>query len=132
MALIGPRIYLALVWLYLAGIVVQTFLAGAALFSPGGSFEAHRNLGYILHLVPVLLLIVAVVGRVGRDIIMWTVALLIVQGIQPLLPMLRSDYPLIAAFHPVLVLGIFWLGINIGLKAWRLVRAAGAASAQGV
>ncbi len=123
--------FLALVWLYLAGIVGQTFLAGAALFSPGRDFELHRSLGYLLHLAPIGLLIVAVVARVGRDIITWTVGLLIVQGIQPLLPMLRGDYPLLAAFHPVLVLGIFWLGITIGLKAWRLVYAAEPTSAQG-
>ncbi len=123
--------FLGLVWLYLAGIVGQTFLAGAALFSPGRDFELHRNLGYLLHLAPIGLLIVAVVARVGRDIITWTVALLIVQGIQPLLPMLRADYPLVAAFHPVLVLAIFWLGITIGLKAWRLVNSTEPTSAQG-
>jgi hypothetical protein len=123
--------FVALVWLYLAGIVGQTFLAGAALFSPERDFELHRTLGYLLHLAPIGLLIVAVVGRVGREIITWTVALLVVQGIQPLLPMLRADYPLVAAFHPVLVLAIFWLGITIGLKAWRLVNSTEPTSAQG-
>ena len=124
--------FLGLVWLYLAGIVVQTFLAGTALFSPGGDFELHRTLGYILHLVPILLLIVAAVGRVGREILLWTAALLIVQGIQPLLPMLRADMPLVAALHPVLVLAIFWLGVTLGLKAWRLVRAPEPPSSQEV
>jgi Family of unknown function (DUF6220) len=122
--------FLGLVWLYLAGIVVQTFLAGAALFSPGRDFELHRTLGYLLHLAPIGLLLVALVGRLGRDIITWTVALLVVQGIQPLLPMLRTDYPLVAALHPVLVLAIFWLGITIGLKAWRLVNSPAPRSAQ--
>lgn len=122
--------FLGLVWIYLAGIVVQTFLAGAALFSPGHDFEAHRTLGYLLHLVPVLLLIVAAVGRVGREILLWTAALLVVQGIQPLLPMLRADIPLAAALHPVLALAIFWLAITIGMRAWRLVREPASASAQ--
>jgi hypothetical protein len=121
--------FLGLVWIYLAGIVVQTFLAGAALFSPGRDFELHRNLGYLLHLAPIGLLMVAVVGRVGREIISWTVALLIVQGIQPLLPMLRANLPLVAALHPVLVLAIFWLGVTISLKTWRLVRAPAAVPA---
>ena len=127
----GPRIYLTLVWLYLAGIVVQTFLAGAALFSPERNFELHRGLGYLLHLYPILLVIAAVAGRLGREMITWTLALLVVQGIQPLLPGLRADYPLVAAFHPVLVLAIFWLGISLGLKAWRLVTSTDSATAQG-
>ena len=37
--------FVGLVWLYLAGVVGQTFLAGAALFSPERDFELHRNLG---------------------------------------------------------------------------------------
>jgi hypothetical protein len=114
--------FVGLVWLYLAGIVVQTFLAGAALFTPERDFELHRYLGYLLHLAPIGLLIVAVAGRVGREIITWTVALLVVQGIQPLLPMLRADMPWAAALHPVLVLAIFWLGVTLGLKAWQLVK----------
>ena len=122
MALWGPRVYLVLVWLYLAGIVVQTFLAGTALFAPERNFDLHRDLGYLLHLAPIGLVIVAVAGRVGREIITWTGALLVVQGIQPLLPGLRADLPWAAALHPVLVLAIFWLGVMLGLKAWLLVR----------
>jgi hypothetical protein len=37
--------FVGLVWLYLAGVVGQTFLAGAALFSPERDFELHRSLG---------------------------------------------------------------------------------------
>lgn len=128
MASIGARIYLALVWVYLAAIVVQVFLAGAALFYPGRDFELHRNLGWILHLVPVLLLIAALAGRVGRELVWWTVALLVVQGIQPLLPGVRADLPWLAALHPVLALVIFWLALSIGMRAWRLVRSSGPAS----
>jgi hypothetical protein len=124
--------FVGLVWLYLAGILGQTFLAGLALFTPERDFELHRNLGYLLHLAPIGLLIVALAGRVGREIITWTVALLIVQGIQPLLPMLRDDMPWAAALHPVLVLAIFWLGLTLGLKAWRLFRSMTPSSSQEV
>lgn len=119
----GARyVYLALVWIYLAGILVQVFLAGSALFSVGRDFEPHIGLGWILHLVPVLLLIAAAVARVGSRLIWWNVALLVVQFIQPILATLRNDQPLVAAFHPVLALIVFWLALTIGLQAWRLVR----------
>lgn len=121
--------FLGLVWIYLAGIAWQTFLAGAVLFGMGFSFEPHRILGYILHLTPIVLVGAAVVGRVGRELLWWTVALLLVQGVQPLLPMLRSDLPWAAALHPVLALVIFWLGLTIGMRAWRLVREPAEASA---
>lgn len=119
----GARyVYLALVWIYLAAILFQVFLAGMAMFGAEPDFETHRALGYLLHLVPILLVLVAVVARVGSRLILWTVALLVVQGVQPLLPMLRGDLPWAAALHPVLALVIFWLALTIGLRAWRLVR----------
>jgi Zn-dependent protease with chaperone function len=119
----GARyVYLGMVWAYLAGILMQVFLVGVALFGTAHDFEPHIGLGWILHLVPILLLIVAAVARVGSRLIWWNVALLVVQFIQPILATLRNDQPVVAAFHPVLALIIFWLAFTIGLKAWRLVR----------
>jgi hypothetical protein len=119
----GARyLYVALVWIYLAGILFQVFLAGMGLFGSAKDFEPHVGLGWILHLVPILLLIVAAVGRVGSRLLWWTTALLVVQFIQPILATLRNDMPLVAAFHPVLALVIFWLTVTIGLKAWRLIQ----------
>lgn len=126
----GARyLYLALVWVYLAAILVQVFLAGTALFGTQRDFAAHQNLGWILHLAPVLLLLVAFVARVGATTLWWNAALLVVQGVQPLLPEVRTDLPWAAALHPVLALVIFWLGITIGLRAWQLVREPAPASA---
>jgi hypothetical protein len=119
----GARwLFLAMVWIYLAGIVFQVFLAGIGLFGTARDFEPHVGLGWILHLVPVLLLIVAAVARVGSRLIWWSLALLVVQFIQPILALFREDLPVVAALHPVLALVIFWLALTIGLLAWRLVR----------
>lgn len=119
----GARyLYLALVWIYVAGLLLQVFLIGSALFSAAHDFEPHIGLGWILHLVPVLLLIVAAIARVGSRLLWWTTALLVVQFIQPILATLRTDAPAVAAFHPVLALIIFWLAVTIGMQAWRLVR----------
>jgi len=112
----GARyVFIAIVWIYVAAILFQVFLAGIGLFGAAKDFEPHAGLGWILHLVPVLLLIVAAVARVGSS-------LLVVQFVQPILATLRNDAPVAAAFHPVLALVIFWLALTIGLKAWRLVR----------
>lgn len=121
--------YLGLVWAYLAAVLVQVFLAGIGLFTPERDFETHISLGYLLHLAPVLLVIVAFVAKVGPRLMRWTVALLLVQGIQPLLPMLRSDMAWAAALHPVLAMIIFWLALSIGLNAWQLAREPAPASA---
>ncbi len=126
----GARyLYVALVWIYLAAILVQVFLAGIGMFDAAKDFEPHRSLGWILHLGPVLLLIVAAIARVGARTIWWNVALLISVGVQPFLPGLRSDVPLAAALHPVNALLIFWLTLTVGLRAWQLVRQPAATSA---
>ena len=119
----GARwLFLVAIWGYVAVVLFQVFLAGMALFGAERDFELHRMLGYLIHLSPIPLIIVAVVAKVGSRTLLWTGALFVVQGIQPLLPLLRSDMPWAAALHPVLALVVFWLGISIGLQAWQLVR----------
>jgi len=119
----GARwLFLVSIWAYVAVVLFQVFLAGMGLFGGEKDFELHRNLGYLIHLSPIPLIIVAVVAKVGSRTLLWTGALFVVQGIQPLLPMLREDLPWAAALHPVLALVVFWLGISIGLQAWQLVR----------
>jgi predicted DNA repair protein MutK len=119
----GARwLFLALIGLYLAAVLLQVFLAGMALFSTERDFEAHRNLGYLIHLSPIPVILVAAIARVGQRLLLWTAALFVVQGIQPLLPMLRENVQWAAAMHPVLAVVVFWLGASIGLQAWRLVR----------
>jgi len=119
----GARwLFLLMILAYLAAVLFQVFLAGMGLFGAGRDFELHRNLGYLIHLTPIPLILVAAVARVGQRLLLWTAALFVVQGIQPLLPMLRTDMPWAAALHPVLALVVFWLGATIALQAWRLVQ----------
>ena len=119
----GARwLFLVMIWLYLAAVLFQVFLAGMALFGAERNFELHRNLGYLIHLSPIPLILVAAVAQVGRRMLLWTGALFVVQGIQPLLPMLRGDLPWAAALHPVLALVVFWLGASIAWETWKLVR----------
>jgi hypothetical protein len=119
----GARwLFLVMVWGYVAVVLYQVFLAGMGVFGAERDFELHRNLGYLIHLSPIPLILVAVVAKVGSRLLTWTAALFVVQAIQPLLPLLREDLPWAAALHPVLALVVFWLGLTIGLQAWRLVR----------
>ena len=118
----GARwLFFVMIVAYLAAILFQVFLAGIALFGAERDFEAHRNLGYLIHLSPIPIILVAAVARVGRRLLLWTAALFAVQGIQPLLPMMRGNLPWAAALHPVLALVLFWLGATIAIQAWRLV-----------
>lgn len=113
--------FLVGVGLFLAGVAYQTYLAGVFILGTESSKD-HIDVGWILHLAPVLILVLGAVGRVGARTLWWIAALVVSVGIQPFLPGLRTDLPWAAALHPVNALIIFWLTVTIGLRAWAIVR----------
>ena len=114
--------FLVLSWLFLAGVLVQTFLAGLGLFGDPESFETHIGLGWLLHLVPILILIAAALARPRARTVWLAAALAVVVFITPLLPMLRDDLPAAAALHPVLALVTFALSYLVARAAWTAVK----------
>jgi hypothetical protein len=117
--------YLVLAWLFLAGVVLQVFFIGMALFVGSENFALHRDFGYILQLVPLLLLVAAAVARAGRTRLLQVVALLAVFIVFPTLPPLfRDSVPIIAALHPIGALLGFWIGIVVLRGASSLLREA--------
>ena len=125
---IGRIAFAAVVWLFLIAIVVQVFLAGVGLFVPGvDMFAAHRTLGYMLHISPVPILLLAWAAGADRRTIWLSVALLAVVAIQPLLPSMRGELPFAAALHPVLALFIFGLTVVLARRSLALARSAPAA-----
>jgi mercuric ion transport protein len=113
--------FLVLSWLFLAGVVVQTFLAGLALFGDQ-NFSLHVDVGWILHLAPILVLVAAALARPGRRVVLLALALAVVVFITPLLPMLRETTPAAAALHPVFALLTFGLSVVVAQSAWRVAR----------
>ena len=111
-----------LVALFLVGVVVQTFYAGLGLFAGAENMQLHVDLGWILHLAPILVLIAAALGRVGRATMLWTAALVVTVFIQPLLPGLSESVPALAALHPVNALLIFWISVVVARRALALER----------
>ena len=113
---------LAASWIFFAAVVTQVFLAGLGLFADDQSFELHVNLGWILHLAPLLILLLVGLSRPPRRILWLAVALAVVVFVQPLLPQLRGGLPLVAALHPVLALAIFSLSLALALQITASVR----------
>jgi len=105
--------------LFALGVLLQAFLAGAAMAQLGGSddFAAHREFGYTgMGILALLILIAAGLGRADRVQIWGSVALFVDYVIQTLLPNFRESSPLVAALHPVNAILLF------GLAAWLFVR----------
>jgi hypothetical protein len=109
-------------WLFVALVIVQVFWAGSALFA-GGDFALHRDFGYMVSLVPLLILVAALPARAGRRMLGLAGLLFVVTLVQTILPILRDDAPFLAALHPVNALLVFWLGLAVARRATALARA---------
>lgn len=112
---------LGLAVLFMLFVFVQFFLGGLILFS--GFSEGvtdHERVGYpVLHTLPLLMIIVTAVGRMGGKLIGMSVALLIMVGIQPLWASADTDSDWINAIHIPFGLLIAFLGYHILVAASR-------------
>jgi hypothetical protein len=120
----GRWAHLGFAWLFVAGVLLQAYLAGAALAQLGGSgdFGTHISVGYtVMGLLALAVLISALVGRVPRRDVALSIALVILYIIQTALPSARAGAPLVAALHPANAMVLLILAAIIGWRARSLV-----------
>ena len=108
------QIHQGLARVFLAGLLIEFYLAGAAIFGVGLSFEPHRMLGTGLAILAILFPILALIGRLGRKLIGFSLVLVFLTIVQVVLPSLRGNVPWIAALHPVNALAL--MGISAMLR----------------
>jgi hypothetical protein len=96
--------------LFLLGVVVQFFLVGLNVFG-GTSIESHRVLGFILSAAALLLIILALVGRLPRKTVLLTVLLLGLTILQSVL--VNVDIDEVGALHPVNALVIAFVAYGL-------------------
>jgi hypothetical protein len=99
--------------IFLAGLLLQFYLASTAMFG-AGSFQPHRMLGGALTALVLLFPVLALAGRLGRQLIGLSLLLVVLAIVQMMLPSLRSAAPWIAALHPVNALALMGITATIG------------------
>ena len=123
------RAFVGLAWVFLLAVAIQFLLAGLGVLG-GESVEPHRQWGFIvLHLIPVLMLIAAIVGRMGRNLIALTVGLFLLVFLQPLFADAELHPTWLRSLHVLNALFISALGLHLVQRGTRVVSsAAGTAS----
>lgn len=96
-------------WLFLACVVIQVFLAGLGVFAGVGNFETHRGFGYLFGWLTLVLLVLALIGRLGRRWVGLSVLVLLLFALQSVFVAFRDALPAAAALHPVNALAIFYV-----------------------
>ena len=115
-------LYAAASWLLVAGLFVQVFLAGLGVFDSPERFEIHRNVGYTLELLPLVMVLAGLVGRLGLRYVGLAALIFGLFIVQSILIALRGQTPAIAALHPVNGFVILLLAIVVARQAVRSAR----------
>jgi uncharacterized protein DUF6220 len=122
---IARTIHMVIAWLVVAGLVVQVWLAGRGVFDTSAGFAPHRDLGYLIGLVPLVLLVLGFLGGMGRRAAILAAATFVLVIVQSVLVFQRTSNPSIAALHPVNGFLILLLAILLARHSWQM-RNAGA------
>ena len=132
MRFVARTLHLVVALLLVAGLVTQIFLAGLGVFRSPDSFLTHRDFGYILELLPVLLLVLGLIARLGRRMALLAAGIFGLFLLQSVFVTLRESAPEIAALHPVNGFLITLLAIVLARDAWVSRQAAVEASSPAV
>lgn len=111
-------IHLVVAVLFVAALVGQVFLAGLGVFSSAASFADHRDFGYMLTAVPVVLLATGLAGGLGRRTAILAIVVFGQFILQSVLVAMRTSAPAVAALHPVNGFLILLIAIVIARDAW--------------
>ena len=126
----------------LLGLIVQIFLAGFGVFDVVGaaeegsatsddvddSFSAHAGLGHLLWFGMILLFLLSLAARLGRNRVLLTLALPVLGFVQILLAAAGEDAPGVGALHPlngILILGLTGWLVYQAFRRWTDLGASG-------
>jgi hypothetical protein len=115
---VARTVHLVVAWVLVAGLAVQIFLAGLGVFKGPDSFVTHRDFGYTLELLPVILLVLGLVAGLGRRPALLAAGIFGLFLLQSVFVALRADAPDVAALHPVNGFLITFLAIVLARDAW--------------
>ncbi len=108
---LARRSFRPVAWLFVGCVIVQFFLAGLGVFADPRSFITHREFGYLFGWLTLVLLVLALVGRMSRATIGLAALLLVLFALQSVLVALRDNLPAVAALHPLNGVAISYVGL---------------------
>jgi hypothetical protein len=126
-------VYRYVIALFLLALIVQIFFAGLGIFggveqiAAGGLDEdawedeigLHAGFGHILHLVSIVIFLLSLAARIGRNRVLLTLALPLLMTLQIFLAAGGEDAPVIGALHVVNALVILGLTGYLAYNSWR-------------
>ncbi len=128
--LLARRAHFIVTAVFAACAAIQVFLAGLGVFDDPGAFVTHREFGYLFGWLTLVVLVLALAGRLPRRITGASALLLALFAFQSVLVALRTELPAVAALHPLNGFAILGLAIATARASWGVRGAPVAASAR--
>lgn len=101
-------------------VVIQVFIAGMAVFVDPANWSLHTAFIHVFELLPLVMLVLAFIGRLTRTLKWLPVGLWVLIMMQYATAEGFSA-SLVAAIHPVNALVIFWLAVFTTRRVWRCI-----------
>jgi 4-hydroxybenzoate polyprenyltransferase len=106
--------------LFVGGLIAQVWLAGRGVFESPTMFDTHRSLGYTLSLFTIALLVLGLLGGMGRRPAILAVVIFVLFILQSVFVVMRDSQPAVAALHPVNGFLILFLAIVLARDSWMM------------
>jgi hypothetical protein len=121
---IARNLHAGIAWLLVAVLVIQVWLAGRGVFESPTIFITHRDFGYAISFLPIVLLVLGFLGGMGRRVAIMAAVILVLVILQSVFVVMRSSSPAIAALHPVNGFLILLVAIVLARESWGMRTAA--------
>ena len=99
--------------------IIQVFLAGLGVFDDPSACITHRDFGYTLSLLPIVLVVLALVGGMPRRYAGLSALLFVLFILQSVFVAMRENMPAVAALHPLNGFLILAIGILLAWQSWQ-------------
>ena len=109
--------------------IIQVFLAGLGVFDDPSSFATHRDFGYVIELIPIVMLVLALVGGMPRRFAGLSALLFGLFILQSVFVAMRESMPAVAALHPLNGFLILAIGVLLAWQSWQARTQTSAATA---
>ena len=113
-----PAAFLVVSALFVAGVIIQFFLAGLGVFESAAAFITHRDFGRAFGWLVLVMLILAIVGRLPRRQLVAVIGIIVAYALRSVLVAVRVDAPIVAALHPLNGVLILLLAVEVVRYAW--------------
>ena len=115
---IARNLHAGIAWLLVAVLVFQVWLAGRGVFESPTIFITHRDVGYMISILPVVLLLLGFLGGMGRRVAIMAAVILGLVILQSVFVAFRTSNPAIAALHPVNAFLILLVAVLLARESW--------------